>query len=374
MKIIKREKPYRKKGFPFGIFLLLFIIEALIALWANLLYFRQSAVDMIAEIEKYTKSYSVTLAEAFAEAAALSYPRKKYAGLKNLFQKKISENIIDEGFFILSDGKLIVHSNKEREKELDGNIANDEFSYNLDMVLRAANEKSDKVIFSEYNIIEKRPPFTREERKYVKEYIYDDINNVGWLVSRAVFSKGKPVGTVNFIIGRERIHKVIFSHIEEFKRWILISLAAAYGVSLIVSIIIFIRQRGIENRALGFSARYHADLPEIDLSEEHGESIALADGDADLIPLDGGSELPPIPEHHPAQQKDDVPGEPITIEILAEFKPDDRSFADTKLIPVTEKYSAGGNLPASGDKTISPSPIIRDAIPVTHGGARDAVN
>ena len=60
------------------------------------------------------------MAEAFARVAEFSYSTKKYSSLKTLFHEKIEENTIDEAFFVLSDGKIIVHSSTTAEKELMG--------------------------------------------------------------------------------------------------------------------------------------------------------------------------------------------------------------------------------------------------------------
>ena len=369
MKKIKREKPYKKRGFPFGIFLMLFTVEFIIGSAAVIFYLRTSTINTINEVEKYTTGYSLTLAEAFAETAAHSYRARNYSALISLFREKISENLIDEAFFVLNDGRLIAHSSGDREKELEGNIATDGMSYNVDLILLPAREKKERALISNYNIIEKTPPFTREQRKYISEYIYKDINITGWLVSRAVFVRDKPVGTVNLIISRERIHDVIYSHVDALQRWILIVLAVSFGVSLVVSVIVFIRQRSIENRALLYSgaasgvySREEDILIDLESSYDMSDSTGFPAGSAK-------EDVPAAPE-----EKED----PITIEILADFDPeangkDESEFQEVdrlvspriKSAPAGQRIDAkdrtfrGGYEKAAGDRR-----IIRDAVPV----------
>jgi hypothetical protein len=201
----KNRKKLRKWIFPIGIFILLFLTETIIGSVAALTYLYLDGKKGIERIEKYTVNYSMTMAEAFARVAELSYKTKNYSSLKTLFHEKIEENTIDEAFFILGDGKLIVHSNTTTEKNLMGNIANDEMSYNLDMILLPVTKKSTELFLSDYNIIDTQVPFSRQERESLHKYYYAGINSSGWLFTKGVFINGNPVGAVNFIISKERI-------------------------------------------------------------------------------------------------------------------------------------------------------------------------
>lgn len=229
---------------------MLFIVQSILALGATAFYFYQSGLSKIKDIETYNKNYSITLAEAFADVAELSYGKKNYARLKTLFRGKIQENTIDEAFFVLRDGKLIVHSNKSIEKDLRGNIANDEFAYNIDLILWPLKRKSKKVMFTPYNIMGKTAPFTREEKSIIKQYYYKDINVLGWLVTRAVFYQGKPVGTVNFLIYNDRIYEFLRNHINMAKQYMLYALAGAFCLSFFISLIVLLRYRSIQKKTL----------------------------------------------------------------------------------------------------------------------------
>jgi hypothetical protein len=293
---------------------MLFFAETLIALSANAFYFFRETKNGIAEIEKYTRGYSVSLAEAFAEIAATGYASRNYNPLKTLFSEKISNNMINEAFFAFTNGDLKAHTSKEKAGEVKGNIANDEFAYNLDMIMKPVLEKSTETIFSDYNMMDREVPFSRDEKRFMKEHLYSGIDSSGWLVSRAVYFKKKPVGTVNFLISKDRIFSLINKNIDDGKKYSLVAVGIAYAVSLAVSIIVFIRHRRIENRALasGLSddliIRRDAPLEE--------ESIAILDGDSDLIPLeDAGAIVPRIQPDLGDNRK------PISIELLAELEP-----------------------------------------------------
>ena len=68
----------KKKIYPFGIFILQLIILLLLSAGISSLYFYLTIKKELGEIVKNTKNYSITLAEAFARVAELSYPSRKY--------------------------------------------------------------------------------------------------------------------------------------------------------------------------------------------------------------------------------------------------------------------------------------------------------
>jgi len=263
---IEKKRKLKKKGFPAGIFLILFITESIAASGGILFYFYITAKKRIDEVETYTKNYSMTLADAFANVAELSYKSRDYRDLKQLFHEKIRENTIDEAFFALSNGTLVAHSIKEIEETLQGNIANDEFAYNLDLILKPVKEKSKEIQFVDYNIIGNQVPFTRSERTLIKKYLYKNINRLGWLISRAVFVRGKPVGTVNFIISRDRIYSIIKYYVTEARDKLPYAAGGAFFLSFIVSFIVFVRYRSIQRRAVIFM-REELSPDEVSLNE-----------------------------------------------------------------------------------------------------------
>ncbi|HOO72845.1 MAG TPA: hypothetical protein PK926_13905 [Spirochaetota bacterium] len=261
MKQGAQQKKITKKKFPLGIFLMLFIVQSLIASAGVVFYYYKTGLTKIQDMEKYRKSFSITLADAFAEVAELSHRSANYSKLKSLFKEKIGENIIDEAFFVLKNGTLIVHSNKNIEKSLHGNIANDEFSYNIDMILLPLKKKTREVIFTPYNIIGKIVPFNRQEKDLIKQYVYKDINTLGWLVTRGVYSGKKPLGTVNFLIYNEKIFDYIGEQIEKAKQSLIYSTAGAFVLSLIISLIVLIRYRSIQKKTISLALSEDIDFP-----------------------------------------------------------------------------------------------------------------
>ncbi|HON80217.1 MAG TPA: hypothetical protein PK544_17130 [Spirochaetota bacterium] len=241
------KKRVKKKGFPFGIFFLLLFSLLLLGCMISAGYFYFGVKNEIAEVETITKKYSTTLAEAFTDVAEFSYRYKNYGKLTTLFREKIRDNSIDEAFFVLADGTIVVHSNRDVERELRGNIINDEFAYNIDMIMMPLRRKERAIQFNEYNILNKRVPFNRLEKKLIRKYLYKNIFVNGWLVTKAVFVQTRrseePVGTVNFILGKDKIYSLIFRYIKEVKY-----IASALGIlslliALIVSVIVFGRYR-----------------------------------------------------------------------------------------------------------------------------------
>ncbi len=200
----KATKSRSGKIFPVGIFFMLLFIESILAAGASAAYFFYAGKSGVAAIESYTRSYSLPLAEAFGAMTEMCYRSKNYARLRALFREKIEQKMIGEAFVVLKDGRLIAHSSPEMEKSLKGNLAGDEFAYNLDLLLQPVRRKSREVLFTDYNITSKSVPYERDMRAALKKYFYAGVDTTGWLVSRAVYGKKKkPIGAVCFIISKE---------------------------------------------------------------------------------------------------------------------------------------------------------------------------
>jgi len=276
-----KKNSKRKNFFPYGIFFIIFIAEiflGLSAISAYLFFDGKREVDLL---ESDIKKYSSSLAEAFAHVAELSIKDKQYQPLRNLFQEKIAENIIDEAFFVLADGRLVVHSNIAIEKELSGNIAKDEMSYNIDLILKPLRDNSHEILISDYNIIKKEPYFKKNIRDLIKKYFYKGIESNGWLFSKAVFVKSKPIGTVNFILSKDRIFYAIKNIIERARRLTAIVLLMSFLLSLLISLFVMLRDlsRNKKQSTIDSSAKEKfLDLPEIDVaSEKENLQIELID-------------------------------------------------------------------------------------------------
>ena len=245
-----RGENIKKTIFPIGIFLMLFVILSIIAAGASFVYFMYAGKSGIAQIESYTRSYSIPLAEAFGTMAEMCYRTKTYSRLRTLFREKIEQRFIDQAFVVLRNGKLIAHSDPDLEKKLKGNLASDEYAYNLELILQPVYRTSREVLFTDYNISSIQAPFERQYRMLLKTYFYKNIDSTGWLVSRAIFKKKKPVGAVCFIMSKKRIYSFITGHIGRSMLLFTVSMAVAFIVSLFVSLVVLLRYRSIQKRAL----------------------------------------------------------------------------------------------------------------------------
>ena len=243
-----KKKIIKKKRFVIGIFLLLAVILSSFVVAGTYLYFVQVGKKRIYDIELYSKGYSKTLAEALSGVAELSYRNRNYRSLRKIMRKKIDEKFIDEAFFVKKNGKIIVHSNIDIQKKLLGNIANDEFYYNMDLILMPVTKKNKDLMFFDYNILNKKNRFNRNQRKYLKKYLYADINKLGWLITKGVFVRGKPVGTISFIISKDRIFDFIELHIKESLLILKFALIISFLFSLFVSLVVLFRFRGIQQK------------------------------------------------------------------------------------------------------------------------------
>jgi hypothetical protein len=243
-------KPGGKMLFPIGIFFMLLVIESIMAAGAAFAYFLYAGAGRITEIEADAGSYSRTLAEALGGAAELGYRAKNYSRLRTLFHKTIEERTIDEAFFILKSGKVIAHSDPLVEEKLKGAVAADNRAYDLELILRPVREKSTEVVLTDYAIASQPVPFDSGQRDLIRQYLYRGIDSSGWLATRAVYGKKKPVGAVGFIISKARIHDFIRKHVDRTLQVLRLALAASFLVSLIVTLAVFARYRSIRKRAL----------------------------------------------------------------------------------------------------------------------------
>ena len=307
----------KKKIFPAGIFLLLFMTELIISAGVIWFYFINTGKKEIQAIDDSTRIYSKTMIHAFADISELCYSSGKYRRLNDLFQNKIRENAFDEAFLVLNNGKLKAHSSKSVKKSLNGNIATDEFTYNIDMILLQAKKKSKEAVFLGYNLINNTIPFERRHRFFLKEYMYKEIDQNGWLCSKAVYHKKKPVGTVNILISKDKIYSFINSHIQACLYYLKIATAGSAVISLIISIIVLLRYRSIQEKTFRETER---EMPVIDITPERGESPA---------PEPAGI-ISETEEKKPVEISRALPDEDsyITIELLSEDKGTDRTHAE----------------------------------------------
>ncbi len=233
--------------FPLSVFFLILIMEALLISFGIGFYFYITGKKNINDIEKYTMGYSRTLAESFAKVSEFCYKKHDFTALRDLFHKKIEADMIDEAFFVLGNGKLVVHSNTKTKKNLKGNIANDEISYNIDMILAPLKKNDSRLSFSNYNIIGREIPFNRKQKELIGKYIYKNINSNGWLFTKAIFQNRKPAGTVNFITSKKRIHDSLSFYIKKAKNNIAMGLFVSFFFSLVISVYVMIRYMKNDN-------------------------------------------------------------------------------------------------------------------------------
>ncbi len=239
----------KKQGFPLGIFFLMLFLLFLVSAAASAGYFYWTVSTRIVEIEENVKKYSTAIVEAFGNVAGINFPMNNYAELKKLFLVRLTDADNEEAFFILADGRIVAHSSSDAEQKVEGNVANDEFRYNIEQLLQPVNQNAREAQFYDYNIQDQKIPFDRRERMVIKDYLYPEISSPGWLATRAVFVWDKPVGTVNLIISKQPIYALIFSQLEESAY-----IAAGLGVvsliiSLFVALIVYFRYRSTRSDA-----------------------------------------------------------------------------------------------------------------------------
>ena len=373
---IKKRK-LKRIIFPAGVFFVLFLIESIIGIAGVSSYIYLADKKNIADIENYTINYSKTMAEAFARVAEFSYSGEKYTALKALFHEKIEENTIDEAFFVLSNGKIVVHSNTTTEEKLKWNIASDEISYNIDMILNPVHTKSHDLILNNYNIIDKFVPLKKWERIILRKYVYKDINYNGWLFTKCIFHKEKPIGTVNFIISKERIYTSIRQSIDMLRFYSILIIVVSVITSFLISLIVFFRYRSIQSNALQYDTykNYQYKYPvkadtkhnNIETFKEDSKTLKNDFDNFDMIDNEIENsfieKIEKIKSEEPKRSYSQMDDESITVEFLGEIESIKESSAEAKKRTerVKEYIAPTINL---NDYKKSMNKEIRDAIPV----------
>lgn len=251
-------KDAKPKLFPFGIFIFLLLFLILSSTFIIGLYFYINTQNQISTIERETKDYAITLTNACAQIAESSTKKNLSSGLNKFFRKNNKKNIYFKAFFVLKNGKILAHSDLEEKKSLKNNIATDEFSYNISQILGPLKHKKHETLFVDYHIYEKEIPFSKQNRKLLKKYIYSEIDKNGWLSTRAILRDKKKIGTVNFIITKDKIYQEIFRNIAFAKRNAVRAYAFSFIFSLFFALIVLLRYQSIRLKIMATEKYKHA--------------------------------------------------------------------------------------------------------------------
>jgi len=223
------------------LFVMLFFIASSIAIFFQYKKVTVDINDFVVEVRNISK----TLITMYSDAAGLAYTTKSTYKLVSLFHQQQSLRGIKEIFFVLDNGTIVAHSDETKEKELHGNITNDEFRYNIDMILYPYSIQSKQLFIYDYFMPDITIPYSKDIRHLIKRFIYKDIDTNSWLVSKAVFVNGKSIGTVNCIIVKEPVYQIIDSSFYESMVIIAIIGIISFFTSLIAGVIVYTRQKKV---------------------------------------------------------------------------------------------------------------------------------
>ena len=239
----------KKIFFPFGILLLSAVIFSGGGAAGSVLYFYVACKKEISETERFVQSSLVPVLEACVQMAELDGGKESAGRMNSLFREYRLGNVVSRAFFAGENGNILAHSDQNEVKRLKGNIASDEFSYNLEQIFLPARKTMREPYFDDYYLIERKIPFDREKTAFLKKHLYQGIDRNGWILSRQVVYKGKTVGVIAFVADKEAIYDRIAFNYRECVFWIKISVLAGAGLALIFAMIVFVRYQMIYVRA-----------------------------------------------------------------------------------------------------------------------------
>lgn len=235
--------------FPFGIFLLCAALFSGGGAAGTVWYFYVASKKEIAETERFTQGSLVPVLDACVQMAEIDGGKESSRRLNALFRDYRLGSIVAKAFFVRENGVIVSHSDQNEVKALKGNIAADEFTYNIDQIFRPMRKNLREPYFDDYFLMEKKVPFDRRTMAFLKKHLYSGVDRNGWILSRQVVYKGKPTGVIAFFSDKETIYERIAYNMKECLFWMKMSAFAGIGLAFIFSMIVFVRYQMIYYRA-----------------------------------------------------------------------------------------------------------------------------
>ena len=229
-------------------------------------YLYKDLKNNIRDIEDSKISIIQSLADATVLAASIDDDNERKSRLDAFYTDAGNSNFYEKAFLVSDNGTIISHSDPAEAKELNYNIAADEFRYNTDIIFEVLNKTADKVSVNDYYIMGSVIPFSKKEIKYIKEYLYPGIDRNGWIVSRVFDVKTKKGQITNyvscFIISKSDIYDEIHNSIKIAKKSIVVISSVSFALAFIVSFVVFVifvisgKRSGISESAFEYESDY----------------------------------------------------------------------------------------------------------------------
>ncbi|MBP7901195.1 MAG: hypothetical protein KA015_00100 [Spirochaetes bacterium] len=228
----------------FLLFWFFLIIIVLLGSGSTGYYLYKDLKNSIRNVENSKISIIQSLADASVIAASIDDEKERKIRLDEFYTDPGNKKFFDKAFLVSNDGTIISHSNPAEAKELNYNIASDEFRYNTDTIFEILKKPSEKVIVNDYFIIGSDIPFSKKQIRYLKEYIYPGVDRNGWIVSRVFnvnMKKGQNINYVSsFIVSKEDIYDEINNTIHTAKKSFILILSGSFVLSFTIALVILI--------------------------------------------------------------------------------------------------------------------------------------
>lgn len=163
-----------------------------------------------------------------------------------LFKK--SDDLFNMAFIAATDGSIVIHSDPGEESRLNGNIALDEFTYNLEEIFYPLTHVTEDTVKRDYNILNQKIPFSQIELDILKKRVYSKIDRNGLLYSRKIRLKNKKLCSANVIISKTDIYTVVSRGLEGLSRLKLFIVLSCLFLSAAVGTLIFFLMSNTKQR------------------------------------------------------------------------------------------------------------------------------
>ena len=129
----------------FLLFWFFFIIVFSLGAGGSGYYLYRELKSNIRDIEDSKISIIQSLADATVLAASIDDDNERKNRLDTFYTDPGNSNFYEKAFLVSDNGSIISHSNPAEAKELNYNIAADEFRYNTDIIFEVLNKNTEKV-------------------------------------------------------------------------------------------------------------------------------------------------------------------------------------------------------------------------------------
>ncbi len=226
---------------------------------------RISVENRMKEKDSFAESMLVSL----SQIGAVATPKTVDRMAQPIFKE--SQALYFRAFIVRTDGTIVTHSDPQEAVRLNGNIATDEFSYNLEEIYYPITRESAGAVRRDYHILQQKIPFDDAILETLRSRVDSRIDRNGILYTKRIKLKSGAFFIASVILSRSDIYAHIGSSLDNLTRLKIFIILSCFSLSAVVAIFLFITIRRGENNTV-------AQLPDTVIQQELSEEMPAVEG------------------------------------------------------------------------------------------------